>query len=253
MSPHQSKTGVYVFFAFRAKLIHVFVFAFSLLSLVASLSLSFFLSLLNLSLFPLSLFSLSSSPAAVLTIVSRASPPANLCRRRSVAFCLHFHPWQGPIQKRGEMHTRTHPESPHATQYWEHRRRWPQDGAKRCTFHCSLAAVGDFFEWDARACLECGLRAWDVAQWWRITGSVLIWGFSPRLCHVDRRCRCPLEMSIRYRWNPLSSLQLHPNCHPQRSATAAPKHQRRQQEQTNMLIVSITTILALLTKTTKIY
>lgn len=39
------------------------------------------------------------------------------------------------------------------------------------------AAVGDFFEWDARACLECGLRAWDVAPAsWCVQPEVSLFG-----------------------------------------------------------------------------
>lgn len=90
------------FFAFRAKLIHVFVFF--LLLCVVSCSFSLFLSFLLSQTFlfpPLSLFSLFFFFFCVDHCVARA----NLCRRRSVAFCPLFH--SGPYQKRGEMHTHT--------------------------------------------------------------------------------------------------------------------------------------------------
>lgn len=173
MSPHQSKTGVYVFFCISLKVnscfCGCFFFLFFVMSLVASLS--FFLSFSRkpFSFPPLSVCSLFFF--CVDHCVARA--PANLCRRRSVAFCPHFHPHsrQGPA-KNGEKCIHTHPESPHAVLGTS-----PKVNGERCI---SLAAVGAFFEWDARACLERGLRVWDVAPWWRVTGSVLIWGFSPR-------------------------------------------------------------------------
>lgn len=81
----------------------------------------------------------------------------------------------------------THPESPHATQYWEHivveGDHTMVTGERKMHISTALAAVGDFFEWDARACLERGLRAWDVAPPpWCVAGSVLIWEF---FVHVD--------------------------------------------------------------------
>lgn len=147
MSPHQSKTGVYVFFCISRKVnscfFCVYFVYFLLCCLLLLLSLSFFASLADLSLsssLSLFFFFFSSSASAAWPLC-RAR--ANLCRRRSVAFCPHF-------QKGGEMHTlkRTHPESPHAMQYWEHRRRWPQQRV-RDAFHSD--AVADFFEWEARA------------------------------------------------------------------------------------------------------
>lgn len=203
MSPHQSKTGVYVFLHFaQSWFMFLCFFFFFVLSLVASLFLSFLLS--QTFLFPpLSLCSLSSSSSA-LTIVSRAR------------ICVAGDRWpfvptspQGPA-KNGEKCIHTpgiaarnigNISSSKATARW-----WPV--RERCI---SLAAVGDFFEWDARACLERGLRAWDVAPPpWCVAGSVLIWEFfCPRWCHVDTRwCRCPRRESIRYSWNPLPSLHV---------------------------------------------
>lgn len=75
MSPHQSKTGVYVFFCIRAKLIHVFV---SELLLLSSLSL-----LLLLSFAGTFLFSLVTT---TILCVDHCVSGVNLCRRRSVAF-----------------------------------------------------------------------------------------------------------------------------------------------------------------------
>lgn len=162
---------------FLCLLLHLFY------CLLLRLSFSFFLSLLLSWTFLFSSsFSLFPFSSSALTSVWRA--PANLCRRRSVAFCPHFHSRQGPA-KNGEKCIHTHTRNRRARNIGNivEGDRWEKDAFQR-----PVAAVGDFFEWDARACLERGLCAWDVAPWWRVTGSVLIWDF----VHVDTRCRCPL-------------------------------------------------------------
>lgn len=161
MSPHQSKTGVYVFFAFRAKLIHVFVFFLLLCVVSCCFSLSFFLSLANLSLSS----SFSLFPFFFFFCVDHCVARANLCRRRSVAFCPHFP--TGPCQKRGEMHTHTRNRR---TQYWEHivveGDRTMVTGERKMHF----TGCGWWFLWVGCACV---FGAW-IARVGRGTTTVVV-------------------------------------------------------------------------------
>uniref|UniRef100_A0A8D8F2G5 (northern house mosquito) hypothetical protein n=1 Tax=Culex pipiens TaxID=7175 RepID=A0A8D8F2G5_CULPI len=101
MSPHQSKTGVYVFFCIRAKLIHVFV---SELLLLSSLSLLLLLS-----------FSLSRRPFSFLS-----SPPPFVDHCVSGArICVAGDRW--PLSTEGNEPKKKCTRN--RTQYWERRRR----------------------------------------------------------------------------------------------------------------------------------
>lgn len=230
MSPHQSKTGVYVFFCISRKVnscfFCVYFVYFLLCCLLLLLSLSFFASLADLSLSSsLSLFSFFFFFCfCCLTIVSRA--------RESVS--PEIGGLLSPLPKRGRnVHTQTH--TPGITARNAILRTSPKV-TTAAGERCISLWCGCGFLWVGSAC------AWDVAPR-RVTGSVLIWDTTLTTllmwtrCRINRRVGKAFDIDeIHCRPKTASNL---PSIHPSSkfSNRAAPKYKR--QQYLNTLLVSI--------------